>query len=63
MARLSRVVVPDAPHRVTQRGKRRQAQFTEPVDHALYQFGNWYHVTVIILPVIGASPRGSALIQ
>jgi REP element-mobilizing transposase RayT len=29
MARLSRIVVPDTPHHVTQRGNRRQALFTE----------------------------------
>ena len=37
MARLSRIVVPDIPHHVTQRGNRRQALFTEPGDYALYR--------------------------
>src|SRR5208282_3432326 len=37
MARLSRIVVPDVPHHVTQRGNRRQALFTEPGDYALYR--------------------------
>jgi putative transposase len=37
MARLSRVVIPDIPHHVTQRGNRRQALFTEPGDDALYR--------------------------
>jgi putative transposase len=37
MARLSRIVVPDAPHHVTQRGNRRQALFVEPADYALYR--------------------------
>ena len=37
MARLSRIVVPDTPHHVTQRGKRRQALFSEPGDYALYR--------------------------
>ena len=37
MARLSRIVVPDAPHHVTQRGNRRQALFSEPGDYALYR--------------------------
>ncbi len=37
MARLSRIVVPDAPHHVTQRGNRRQALFTQPGDYALYR--------------------------
>jgi len=37
MARLSRIVVPDAPHHVTQRGNRRQALFAEPGDYALYR--------------------------
>ena len=37
MARLSRITVPDAPHRVTQRGNRRQALFAEPGDYALYR--------------------------
>src|SRR5579863_8676561 len=37
MARLSRIVVPDAPHHVTQRGNRRQALFTEPGDYEIYR--------------------------
>lgn len=37
MARLSRIVIPDTPHHVTQRGNRRQALFTEPADYALYR--------------------------
>ncbi len=37
MARLSRIVIPDVPHHVTQRGNRRQALFTEPGDTALYR--------------------------
>ena len=37
MARLSRIVVPDIPHHVTQRGNRRQKLFTEPGDYALYR--------------------------
>jgi putative transposase len=37
MARLSRIVVPDTPHHVTQRGNRHQALFTEPGDYALYR--------------------------
>ena len=37
MARLSRIVVPDIPHHVTQRGNRRQKLFTESGDYALYR--------------------------
>ena len=37
MARLSRIVVPDAPHHVTQRGNRRQKLFTQSDDYALYR--------------------------
>jgi putative transposase len=37
MARLSRVIVPDLPHYVTQRGNRRQLLFTEPGDYPLYR--------------------------
>ena len=37
MSRLSRIIVPDAPHHVTQRGNRRQALFIEPGDYALYR--------------------------
>ena len=37
MARLSRIVVPDLPHHVTQRGNRRQPLFVEPGDYALYR--------------------------
>ncbi len=37
MARLARIVAPDTPHHVTQRGNRRQALFTEPGDYALYR--------------------------
>ena len=37
MARLSRIVIPDAPHHVTQRGNRRQPLFSEPGDYALYR--------------------------
>jgi REP element-mobilizing transposase RayT len=35
MARLTRIVVPDLPHHVTQRGNRRQALFLEDGDYAL----------------------------
>ncbi len=35
MARQSRIVVPDLPHHVTQRGNRRQPLFVEPGDDAL----------------------------
>jgi putative transposase len=37
MARLSRIVVPDLPHHVAQRGNRRQPLFVEPGDYALYR--------------------------
>lgn len=37
MARLPRLVVPDHPHHVTQRGNRRQAVFTQDDDYALYR--------------------------
>jgi len=37
MARLARIVAPDTPHHVTQRGNRRQALFVEPGDYALYR--------------------------
>jgi len=37
MARLSRIVVPDLPHHVTQRGNRRQPLFAAPGDYALYR--------------------------
>jgi putative transposase len=37
MARLSRIVLPGAPHHVTQRGNRRQLLFQEPRDYALYR--------------------------
>ena len=37
MARLSRIIIPDAPHHVTQRGNRRQKLFTQPGDYALYR--------------------------
>ena len=37
MARLSRIVIPDIPHHVTQRGDRRQRLFTQPGDYALYR--------------------------
>ncbi len=37
MPRLARVVVPGAPHHVTQRGNRRMAIFSEPGDYALYR--------------------------
>jgi len=37
MARLSRIVVPDLPHHVTQRGNRQQALFLAPEDYALYR--------------------------
>ena len=37
MARLTRIVVPECPHHVTQRGNRRQALFLEPGDYALYR--------------------------
>ena len=37
MARLARIVLPDIPHHVTQRGNRRMAVFSEPGDYALYR--------------------------
>ena len=37
MARLSRIILPDHPHHVTQRGNQRQALFLEPGDYALYR--------------------------
>jgi putative transposase len=37
MARLSRIVVPDLPHHVTQRGNRQQALFLGPEDYARYR--------------------------
>src|SRR5207253_5827347 len=37
MARLARIVVPDHPHHVTQRGNRRQKIFFEDGDYALYR--------------------------
>lgn len=36
MARLARIVVPDVPHHVTQRGNRRQPVFFSDDDHAAY---------------------------
>jgi len=37
MARIGRIVVPDFPHHVTQRGNRRQTVFFESSDYALYR--------------------------
>ncbi len=37
MARLARIVIPDVPHHVTQRGNRRMEIFSEPADFALYR--------------------------
>jgi hypothetical protein len=37
MARIARVVVPDLPHHVTQRGNRREPVFFEADDHRLYR--------------------------
>ncbi len=37
MARLARIVVPHAPHLVTQRGNGRQQTFFYPEDHVLYR--------------------------
>jgi putative transposase len=37
MARIGRIVFPDFPHHVTQRGNRRQQVFFEPSDYALYR--------------------------
>ena len=36
MARIARVVVPNLPHHVTQRGHRRQKTFFEKSDYQLY---------------------------
>jgi putative transposase len=36
MARLARIVIPGLPHRVTQRGNRREAIFFENGDHEVY---------------------------
>lgn len=37
MARLARLVLPDTPHHVTQRGNRRAVVFFEDGDYALYK--------------------------
>ena len=37
MARLARIVVPDVPHHVTQRGTGRQQTFFSDADYALYR--------------------------
>lgn len=37
MTRIARIVVPGAPHHVTQRGNRREAVFLGPQDYALYR--------------------------
>jgi hypothetical protein len=37
MARIARVVVPDSPHHVTQRGNRREPVFFEADDYRLYR--------------------------
>jgi putative transposase len=37
MARIARVVVPDLPHLVTQRGNRREPVFFEAGDYRLYR--------------------------
>ncbi len=37
MARISRIIAPDLPHHVTQRGNRRQKLFVEESDYALYR--------------------------
>jgi len=37
MVRLARVVIPGAPHHVTQRGNRRGQTFLEDADYALYR--------------------------
>ena len=37
MARLPRIIVPEFPHHVTQRGNRRQRVFMEDDDYALYK--------------------------
>ncbi len=36
MARLARLVIPDLPHHVTQRGNRRQQTFFDDGDYAAY---------------------------
>jgi putative transposase len=37
MARIARVIVPDLPHHVTQRGSRREPVFFEADDYRLYR--------------------------
>jgi putative transposase len=37
MTRIARIVVPHAPHHVTQRGNRRERVFLEPRDYELYR--------------------------
>ena len=37
MARIARLVVPDVPHHVTQRGNRRETTFFEDADYRLYR--------------------------
>lgn len=36
MARISRVVIPDTPHHITQRGNRRQQTFITDEDYQYY---------------------------
>jgi putative transposase len=53
MARLARVVVPEAPHHITQRGNRRERVFFEDSDYRLY------------LDLIGAAAKrsGAAIVS
>jgi putative transposase len=37
MLRIARIVVPDVPHHVTQRGNRRERVFLEDTDYGLYK--------------------------
>ena len=36
MARFARIVIPDVPHHITQRGNRRQQTFFKDDDYAAY---------------------------
>jgi len=37
MARLARIIIPDVPHHVTQRGNRREPIFFEDGDQEIYR--------------------------
>jgi hypothetical protein len=56
MARMPRWVVPDYPHRVTQRGNRRMKTFFCDDDYRAYLYSDWLRQRLMLVCHMGLLP-------